>query len=199
MSAAGTEQITCTSALGSGPFTYWTCLGHSQCESNTDWKTQKGAKWSQEHYLGLHYRNPICVAIRFLIIFPPWRTESKRCSLTGIKCPKFWRIITWILLLWKWALIILMIPWWPTFGGLKKSKIMCWTPDILQNDNKHPSTNEHPTGQAPEISRNDDLSPSTSIWLFLWFLIGNVHICTRGRLYMLFMCVRLFVYAFHVH
>jgi hypothetical protein len=43
----------------------------------------------------------------------------KRCSIAGINCPNLWKFITPILPLWKRALIVLLTPQWPTFGGLK--------------------------------------------------------------------------------
>ena len=87
---------------------------------------------------------------------------------------------------------------------------------------KCPPTDKPPTGQSPKMRRNDDSSPSTSMWFFMIFIreslfifsVGKIayafHVCkifyayitesliivfaSERLLYMLFRCIRLFMF-----
>ena len=72
----------------------------------------------------------------------------KKCSLARINCPKLCNIITHILLLWKWALILMAHFWKVQKSRIKQSNL----DSFFKKVDKHIPTNEPPTGQSPSTS-----------------------------------------------
>jgi hypothetical protein len=121
------------------------------------------------------------------------RRTLKRCSFAGINCWNLWNIITRILTLWKWTLIILMAPCWPTLEGPKIQDKAVNPGFIFQ---KGGQTDDPPSVQSPKMSGNDDSTPSTSVWFFMIFIRESLFIFTLGE-YCLCFYYGKFDYSFH--
>jgi len=70
-------------------------------------------------------------------------------------------------------------------SGIKQSNLALFFKKV----DKHPPTDEPPTGQSPKMSRKDDSFPSTKMWFFMIFSGGNLFIFSLGKI----------VYAFQIY